>query len=315
MTQSDLTLLLEMGFEKARAELALKKSGGLQGALEWLEKTQDKPLEELQNEGKDDVDEEETEAAIKGLEAGDSAKSLVCNECGKKFRNQAMATFHAEKSGHTDFAESTEEIAPLTEEEKKARLEELRQKLAAKRANQALLDKETNLKNEKIRQKSTRESQDAKEELARKEQIKEAAKKRQEKLADAEAKKRIKAKIEADKEERRRKAEQAKAAREGRAVASSSTAPPVPAAAAAPKPSVSHNEARLRLQTSKGNIQKTFPADTTLFEIAQELEAEHGLKVSSLTLTFPRKVYQPGVDFGISLREAGLVPSGILIVQ
>jgi hypothetical protein len=69
----------------------------VQGALEWLEKTQDKPLEELQNEGKDDVDEEETEAAIKGLEAGDSAKSLVCNECGKKFRNQAMATFHAEK--------------------------------------------------------------------------------------------------------------------------------------------------------------------------------------------------------------------------
>jgi hypothetical protein len=28
MTQSDLALLLEMGFEKARDELALKKSGG-----------------------------------------------------------------------------------------------------------------------------------------------------------------------------------------------------------------------------------------------------------------------------------------------
>jgi hypothetical protein len=28
MTQSDLDLLLDMGFEKARAELAVKKNGG-----------------------------------------------------------------------------------------------------------------------------------------------------------------------------------------------------------------------------------------------------------------------------------------------
>ncbi len=38
---------------------------------------------------------------------------------------------------HQDFSESTDEIAPLTEEEKKARLEELRQKLAEKRATQS----------------------------------------------------------------------------------------------------------------------------------------------------------------------------------
>jgi hypothetical protein len=43
-----------------------------------------------------------------------------------------------------NFAESTEEIAPLTEEEKKARLEELRQKMAEKRAKQAIIDKEEN---------------------------------------------------------------------------------------------------------------------------------------------------------------------------
>jgi hypothetical protein len=47
-----------------------------------------------------------------------------------------------------NFAESTEEIAPLTEEEKKARLEELRQKMAEKRAKQAIIDKEEQKKNE-----------------------------------------------------------------------------------------------------------------------------------------------------------------------
>lgn len=49
---------------------------------------------------------------------------------------------------HTDFSESTDEIAPLTEEEKKARLEELREKLKEKRANQAIVDKEEAKRNE-----------------------------------------------------------------------------------------------------------------------------------------------------------------------
>lgn len=51
-------------------------------------------------------------------------------------------------SDHTDFSESTEEIAPLTEDEKKAKLEELRERLKAKRAAQSELDKETARQNE-----------------------------------------------------------------------------------------------------------------------------------------------------------------------
>lgn len=51
-------------------------------------------------------------------------------------------------SEHTDFSESTDEIAPLTEEEKKARLEELRQRLNEKKARQAAADKEIAKNNE-----------------------------------------------------------------------------------------------------------------------------------------------------------------------
>lgn len=51
-------------------------------------------------------------------------------------------------SGHENFSESTEEIAPLTEEEKKQRLEELRAKMAEKKARQAILDKEEQKANE-----------------------------------------------------------------------------------------------------------------------------------------------------------------------
>ncbi|ROV94521.1 hypothetical protein VMCG_08179 [Cytospora schulzeri] len=315
MGESDLNVLLEMGFDKARAELAIKKSGGIQGALEWLEKNQDVPIEELQAPAEDE-DADATAAAIKGLEEGQLAKSLACDDCGKKFRTTALAEFHASKTGHENFSESTEELKPLTEEEKKQKLDEMRAALALKRAGLAEKDKEEARRNEKIKQKATRETQDAKEELQRKEQIKEAARKRQEKLDDQEAKRRIKAKIEADKEERRRKAENAKAARESReAAAPAAAAPSQPAAPAQPKSSASYTEARLRLQTPGGVVQKNFPAETTLFEVAQALQAEQGNAVSSFTMTFPRKTFEAGVDFGQTLREIGVVPSGVLIVK
>jgi hypothetical protein len=103
----------------------------------------------------------------------------------------------------------------LTEEEKAARLTELREKLAAKRAGQSEQDKKDKERNDQIRRKATKEQQDIKEDLAKKEQIKEAEAKRREKQADVEAKKRIQAKIAADKEERRLKSEREKAARAG----------------------------------------------------------------------------------------------------
>ncbi|KAK1633864.1 ubiquitin-related domain-containing protein [Colletotrichum phormii] len=315
MTQSDLNQLLDMGFEKARAELAVKKTGNLNGALEWLETNQDKPLEELAAAAEaakdDDDDAAEVQANIEALENGGTAKSLVCNECGKRFRSQDTASYHASKTDHTDFSESTEEIAPLTEDQKKEKLIQLREQLQEKNAKQALLDKEDAKRNEKIRMKATKETQEAKEELARKEQIKEAAKKRQEKQDDIEAKRRIKAKIEADKEERRRKAEEAKAAREGRAP----EAPAAAAAPAAPKAVANHNEARLRLQTAGGNVVKTLPAETTLFEVAQMLQSETGTAVTSFSTTFPRKTFEGHMDLSKTLKEAGLTPSAVLIVK
>lgn len=162
--------------------------------------------------------------------------------------------------------------------------------------------------------KSTRDVQDAKEELAKNEQIKAAAKKRQEKLDDMAAKKKIQDKIAADKEERRLRAEKAKAEREGRA-------PPEPAAAAAPaaastpRTTTAHTEARLRLQMASGTAMKTYPADTTLFEVAQAIEAENGTPVTSFTMTYPKKTFSGGADLGLTLKEAGLVPSAVLIVK
>ncbi|KAF7618346.1 DNA recombination/repair protein Rad52 [Aspergillus oryzae] len=311
MAPSDLDQLIEMGFDKERAELAVTKSGGLQGALEWLEANQDKSLEEIKAESKNDDEEEGPQ-----LQPGEEARSLVCNECGKKFRSHAQAEFHASKSQHVDFSESTEELKPLTEEEKKAKLEDLRQKLAAKRSVQSVQDKIDQKRNEEIRRKSTKESQDAKEELQRKQMMKEAEKKKQEKLADIEAKRRVKAKIEADKEERRRKAERERAERAG--VAPSAEPASAPSATSSgpstSKPASAYTETRLRFQTPKGNILKTLPVTTTLFEVAAALKQEDGIDVQSFLQTFPRKVFDSEY-YGESLKDLGLTPSASLVVH
>jgi UBX domain-containing protein 1/4 len=280
----------------------------VQGALEWLETNQDRSTE--------DIKAASTEEQGPAIAHGETARSLVCNDCGKKFRTTAQAEFHASKTEHQDFSESTDDIAPLTEEEKAAKLDELRERLKEKREGMSEQDKIDKKKNDEIRKKSTKETQDVKEELAKKEQIKEAAKKRQEKVADIEAKKRIQAKIAADKEERRLKSEREKAEREGRA------APPQPDVVAAPtasgpptsKPASAYTETRLRLQTPNGNVMKTFPVETTLFEVAAELSKDGGMDVESFTQTFPRKIFN-NEFFGETLKELKLVPSASLIVK
>ena len=276
-------------------------------AIDWLDANSSKSLDELKAE-------KESAAQSKAAQEAEEAKSLVCNECGKKFRGTAQAEFHASKSGHTDFAESTEEIAPLTEEEKTAKLAELREKLAAKRAVQSEQDKIDQKRNEQINRKKTKETEDMKEQLKVKEQLKEAAAKKQEKLAEIEAKKRIQAKIAADKEERRLKAEREKAERAGRALPVEAAPVPAATAPAQAKPASEYTETRLRLQTVSGNIMKSFPVNTTLFEVAAAVGEESGRDVESFTQNFPRKTF--GQEFfGESLRDLKLVPSASLIVK
>ncbi|RAH46836.1 uncharacterized protein BO95DRAFT_441759 [Aspergillus brunneoviolaceus CBS 621.78] len=279
----------------------------VQGALEWLEKNQDKSIDEIK---------EDEEAEGPALAPGEEARSLVCNECGKKFRSHAQAEFHASKSQHTDFSESTEELAPLTDEQRQARLQELRERLAAKRAVQSEQDKVDQKRNEAIRRKANKDSQDVKEELDRKQRLKEAEQKKKDKMADIEAKQRVKARIEADKQERRLRAEREKAERAG--VAPPAQPAPVPAATTSgpvsSKPASAYTETRLRFQTPKGNIMKTVPVTTTLFEVAAALKQEDGVEVQSFVQNFPRKVFNAEL-FGESLKDLGLIPSASLVIQ
>ncbi|EST09264.1 hypothetical protein PSEUBRA_001222 [Kalmanozyma brasiliensis GHG001] len=338
----DRAMLLDMGFAQERVDWALytTKNAGLQPALDHLEANQDNavptdyksaaPAAGSSSGAGHDYDEED-EAALadlvskKGLAAADDAinnvgeaKSIKCTDCGKIFKSPAFASFHAEKAGHTSFEESTEEIKPLTEEEKKEKLEELRTKLAAKRAAQSKIDAEENRANEKIRRKAGQDLSEVKEEMKRKEQLKEAERKRKEKADDAAFKAKIKAQIEADKRERAAKAAADKAKREGggvtEAVPAAPSAAALAASAGAQANKSSANEARLRVRAPGGMWMGTLPAEATLADVAQKVKAEGkdgGAAQLKFSTNFPRKIFDAS-DASKTLRELGLVPNAAL---
>lgn len=120
----------------------------VQSALEWLEYNQDKTLEEISSTENTRMTDDDGQDEGPVLEPGEEAQSLKCQDCGKRLRSTAQAEFHAARTQHVNFAESTEEIAILSEEEKKAKLENLRRKLAEKRAGTSAQDKIDQKRNE-----------------------------------------------------------------------------------------------------------------------------------------------------------------------
>ena len=74
----------------------------VKGALQWLEDNQDKTIEQIQASSKPApaADDDETDATIEPapLKEGEVARSMKCNECGKKFRSMAQVEFHAGKT-------------------------------------------------------------------------------------------------------------------------------------------------------------------------------------------------------------------------
>lgn len=103
----------------------------MQGAIDWLEQNQEKSFEEITVQAASD----ETDPSVEPAPpvAGEVPRSLICNECGKKFRSQEQAQFHATKTEHVDFAESAEEVRPLTKEDLDGLREKLKQKKLADR--------------------------------------------------------------------------------------------------------------------------------------------------------------------------------------
>mmetsp|Transcript_30260 Transcript_30260/g.46302 ORF Transcript_30260/g.46302 Transcript_30260/m.46302 type:complete len:563 (-) Transcript_30260:69-1757(-) len=194
LSKEDLTTLTEsMGFTLIRAQKGLmNSSSGVEGAVEWLMSHQD------------DADIDEPIAKVSAADFGDGvARSYKCNTTGKVFSNMANLELHANRTGHTDFSECTEAVKPLTEEEKAAKILEIKALLKAKRTEREEAEKVDDVDREKQRRSMGKEMNKTKEEMDRLARKRETKIRKKEKDNFKRERARIRAEIEKDKLERK----------------------------------------------------------------------------------------------------------------
>merc|ERR1712183_389226 len=129
-----LVVLLSMDIPRNRAIRSLLGSSAktVEGAIDWIANHRD-------DEDIDDPVEAETKVA----------RSFRCNTTGKILSSIANLELYANRTGYTDFSESTEAVKELTPEEKAEKLTAIKELLSAKRREREKKEKEQDLIREK----------------------------------------------------------------------------------------------------------------------------------------------------------------------
>jgi len=336
---STLETLKEMGFPEARAKKAISVAGNnVEQAMEWLLAHADDPDIDHQEttQGSATVKDEqmdtqtaegagaevpgetpaEASAEAKGGADDAGAKSLKCDECGKLFKTSEEVEFHAVKSGHSQFSESTEEKKPLTEEEKKEKLKEIEGKIKQRRAEKEKEDAKEALEREKKRIQMGQEIAEHKRKFQEDEMKRIAEERRRDKMEDKIARQKIKEQIERDKLARKEKFANQGSASSNTAAA---TPPPKPQAAASPAPKKDYTSTRLQIRLPTGSpVIKEFSAKESLSAVRlwiglNRTDGESSDVPFTIATTFPRKVFTEE-DMAKPLDVLGLVPSSVVVV-
>lgn len=325
---SAIQMLIDMGFSREKAQKALNVTGdkGVEPAMEWLLAHSDDLTPECVADSTNSTDSNATAEASASTSTGTiettaEVKSFKCEDCGNNrlFKNQMEVEFHAAKSGHSNFSESTEEKKPLTEEEKKEQLARLEDKLRLKRMEREESEKREALEREKNRIRSGKDMSEAQRKVEELEMKKLVEQRKREKEEDRAARERVRAQIEADKAARRDKM----ALLTGKA--STPTTPPNTVTIAEPSSTSSSSSAsntpktytstRIQIRLLNGStLVETFDVKEQLSAVRLFVQIKQGIEEPfGLMTNFPRKVYTDE-DFEKPLETLGLAPSAVLIV-
>ncbi|KAM7541237.1 hypothetical protein Aperf_G00000021861 [Anoplocephala perfoliata] len=297
-------MLVEMGYEKPYAELAVKetKCKSLEAALDWLVENPHEP------------------GPSQPLEAPSAvAKSYVCEECGKQIRCDDDIQLHSARTGHINFKESSEEVKPLTEEEKKAKMDRLHEIISKKKLERAEQERQNALEDEKRRRLQGKSLISAKLEFKEKMMKQEAEQLKKQKAEDKAYREKVRAEIERDRQER--------IARNKGIAPAEAAAPTVSVASKPGNPVVPSTDCRLQIRTPIGNALKaTFKPSEKLFDVIQFVcnnwpMLPDGTKRTiidthevTLKTTFPTRKYTEE-DKSKTLQELGLCPSAVIMAE
>jgi len=320
-----LEQLLELGFDEVRAKKAVnatKSRATIDAAMDWLLEHQNDPDIDIPAAAAAAVDEDMESSAVEvKMEPmvepnaatganGAVAKSMKCSECGKLFKSEEEVQFHAAKTNHVSFEESTDEVKPLSEEEKKARMESLQQKLLEKRATEEEMEKKQTIELEKNRRRHGQDIQEAKKRLADKEMQEIAEDRRRQKQEDRLAKQRVLEQIQADRDAKKRQLEGRSAAEETPKREPEKVEPP---------PVRNYDECKIQFRFPNGQTKmQTFQAKEPLSAVRlyAMLNRTDGMPPDTpmrLMQNFPHRVFTDE-DMEKPISELGLAPSAVLIV-
>ncbi|XP_021946523.1 UBX domain-containing protein 1 isoform X2 [Folsomia candida] len=309
-----VSLLVDMGFDPEKSKMAVEKTGnqGVEPAMEWILSHPDEPSPSAEGGGSNDNTSTTTPATDTKTE--EVPKSWKCEDCGKLFASMDTVEFHAAKTNHSNFSESTEEKKPLTAEEKAEQQKKLVELMKTKRVEREAKEKLEEIEREKQRMASGKDLIEAKRRLEEQEMKEMIAQKQREKREDKAARDRVKAQIEED-----RLARKAKFGGGGSGTSITESPPvsvkPSPMEVDVVKKDYTHTKLQLRLPSGK-TMTQTFGVSEPLAAVRVyiEMNRDDGVEGSfNLITNFPRKTFVED-DYDKPLLTLGLVPSAVLMV-
>ncbi|XP_077388290.1 UBX domain-containing protein 1 [Festucalex cinctus] len=287
---SDLTTLeslLEMGFDRNRAERAVASTGnqGIEQAMDWL----------MEHENDPDIDEPYKPPVLEALD-DDQEPSL----------GDAVASGEGSQIGEAD-------KKAMTEEDKQQQVKRLEELMRLKQAERRERERAEELEKEKQRRKQGQELQQIRSKLQDDDMKKLAELRRREKMEDKLARQRVKEKIARDREERARKF-----GGEGTSSTSSVQPSPVSPTSQGPPPTKKeYDESRIQVRLLDGStITAVFKAQEPLAAVRVYVQVNGNTPEGqdfTLLSPYPRHVYTD-LDMEKPLKELGLVPSAVLVV-
>ncbi|KZS17603.1 UBX domain-containing protein 1-B [Daphnia magna] len=313
---SNLQSLLEMGFSQQLAEKAIQETGdqNIEVAMDWLIVNSEKYSQQLDNTQPKTEECAASEAEVSRTETASTAKSIKCDECNRLFSSSSEIEFHAAKTGHSQFSESTDEKKPLTEEEKKEQLRKVEELMKLKRKEREEKEKAEQLEQEKRRIQSGKELLSIKKKFEEDEIRKIAEERRREKEEEKKARQRVKEQIEQDKLARKQKA--------GNLATTPVVIPPVqPSVPVTPSQPKDYKETRIQIRLPNGStMTQTFGAKEQLASVRLFIQMNRTDLVAGVSepfriqTNFPRKIFTEE-EYEKPLDILGLVPSAVLMVS
>ncbi|XP_070692628.1 UBX domain-containing protein 1 [Pempheris klunzingeri] len=296
-----LESLLEMGFDRNRAEKAVANTGnqGIEQAMDWL----------IEHDNDPDIDEPYVPPVGSVLGGGADSQSAT---------DQPTLADTAEGTADGNIIDDDDdsEKRSLTEEEKLEQVKRLEELMRVKQAERRERERAEELEREKQRRKQGQELQQIRQKLQDDDMKKLAEQRRREKMEDKLARQRVKEKIARDREERAQKFGGGPPS----TAASCQPAQPSPSSPTShgpPPTKKEYDESRIQVRLLDGStITTVFKAQEPLAAVRVYVQMNSNTPEGqdfTLLSPYPRHIYTE-LDMEKPLKELGLVPSAVLVV-